>query len=215
MNFLAHSAVAQRSGLGSPHQILGAVLSDLGAMAGLRFTHADLNEEVAAGMRCHWAADRVFHADPVFLEGARELRTAAAAAGFGPGASRAIGHAGWELLLDGTEPARVAADGFVAALRAATGLTFPGLGPEAAASWQRLTGRLTSGRWWLHYDDPGFVAERLFGMLGRRPRLAFPHEGVARAAEVLARSRPKVEQCAEAVVDRVVDRLGADPDWRR
>jgi acyl carrier protein phosphodiesterase len=214
MNFLAHSAVAQKSGLASPHQVLGAVLSDLGAMAGLRFASAELPADVALGMRCHWASDRAFHGDPTFLEGARQLRAAAADAGFGPGASRAIGHAGWELLLDGTEPARTATDHFVAALEVAAALQLPASGPQAAAAWARLTERLSSSKWWLHYDDPAFVAERLFGMLGRRPRLAFPRDAVDLAAGVLARSRPEVDRHAAAVIGRVVERLGSDTDWR-
>src|SRR5579875_2608861 len=115
MNYLAHLAVAAASSA-SPRYALGAVLSDLCALSGLRCAYPRLTGELAAGLRCHRAADRAFHADPAFLAGAGSLRAAALAAGLPPGASRAIGHAGWELLLDGSPALAWAGSGLVAAL---------------------------------------------------------------------------------------------------
>jgi hypothetical protein len=214
LNFLAHSITAERVGLGSPRPVLGAALSDLSAMAGLRFEVADLHEEIALGVRCHWATDRVFHADPAFVAGIKHLRSAAEAAGLAPGASRALAHAGWELLLDGVLAARPgAADPLLGALAGAAAAS-DAFGPERRGPWERLVRRLLGDRLWTRYEDPAFVAERLFAMLARRPRLAFPPDAIGAATGVLTEARPDVAGVADAVLDRVVARLGSDARWR-
>jgi hypothetical protein len=214
MNFLAHSIAAQRVGLRSPRPVLGAILGDLCAMAGLRVKVADLPTDVALGVRCHWATDRVFHADPAFVEGISQLRAAAEMGGFPPGASRGLAHAGWELLLDGVLAGRPgAADGLLGALAEAPAAD-PGLGAGERDLWERLVARVLAGRLWTRYDDPGFVAERLFAMLGRRPRLAFAEADIATAATVLAAAQPAVAAAADMVLDRVVGELEDDRAWR-
>ncbi len=209
MNFVAHSVVAVRSGMDEAGQILGAVLGDLSAMARIRFDVGRLPPAVADGVRLHWAADRAFHADRVFLAGADALRTSASSVGVARGASRAIGHAGWELLLDG----RLAADSdaaLVAALEIAPSLSAACATDRDAGSWGRLAARMTADRWWHRYADPVFVAERLFDMLSRRPRLAFERSQMPAVAEVLANGQPSVATEAAAVLARVVARVRAE-----
>src|SRR5690606_20337725 len=54
------------------------------------------------GVRCHLDADAAFHAHPRFRAGTRALRADLTARGIPRGPARAVAHAGWELLLDGT-----------------------------------------------------------------------------------------------------------------
>ncbi|MGH9007405.1 MAG: hypothetical protein ACRDV6_06795 [Acidimicrobiales bacterium] len=209
MNFLAHCLVAERAWMASADELLGATLSDLAAMAGVRFDVGALPEEIAAGVRCHWDADRAFHADPAFVEGAGAIRRALAAAGVAVGPSRAVGHAGWELLLDGTPAVQKgAARGFATALGRATEAAVA-LGPSDATRWAALGRRMGGGAWWSGYAEPAFVAERLFGMLGRRPRLAFGARELPVVTEVLSSVRPAVMATADAVLDRVVEKVRA------
>ena len=154
MNFVAHSVVAVRSGMDEAGQILGAVLGDLSAMARIRFDVGRLPPAVADGVRLHWAADRAFHADRVFLAGADALRTSASSVGVARGASRAIGHAGWELLLDG----RLAADSdaaLVAALEIAPSLSAACATDRDAGSWGRLAARIDRGSMVAPLRGPG------------------------------------------------------------
>jgi acyl carrier protein phosphodiesterase len=97
----------------------------------------------------------------------------------------------------------VAASGFVVALGESPSVS-GAFAPGEARSWERLIDRLAADRLWTRYDDPAFVAERLFGMLRRRPRLAFPRDALAATTSVLAAARPMVLARAEAVVERVV-----------
>jgi acyl carrier protein phosphodiesterase len=214
VNFLAHCIVAERTGPGTVPYDLGAVLSDLCSMAGLRFAFDRLPGAVAAGVSCHRVADRVFHADPEFLAGARAIRAGASSAGLPPGASRAVGHVGWELLLDGTPAVAGAAGRFEAALGESASVV-PAFAPGDAQSWLRLADRLAADRFWTRYDDPEVVARRLFGLLGRRPRLAFGRDALGAAASVMAASRPMVLAGADSVVERVVQGVLADRDRAR
>jgi hypothetical protein len=52
----------------------------------------------------------------------------------------------------------------------------------------------------LRYDDPSWVAERLYSMLARRPRLRFPSEHVPAVAEVLERHVDRVAAVAADVL---------------
>lgn len=209
MNFLAHAIVAARTGPGSAERLVGSVLPDLAAMAGCRprpelLDVGDPSGEVREGMACHHEADRAFHADRTFTAGARRLRHAALQAGLPPGASRAVGHAGWELLLDGELLRRSeAADAFGAALAAA---------PSAAAvfgagdrqRWLGLVGHLATAQWWRRYHDPQAVAAALQRRVRARPRLAFGSGEIPTVAGVLAGEADEVAAECGPVVDRVV-----------
>jgi acyl carrier protein phosphodiesterase len=209
VNFLAHASVAVRTGSGGPDRVLGAVLPDLAPMAGCRpgpepLGAGRLGPEVLDGIACHHLADRAFHADRAFTAGARRLRQAALAAGLAPGASRAVGHAGWELLLDGQLADRTQVlDAFSSALAAApsaAGAFAPGDRPR----WEALADHLATARWWRHYDDPQVVAEALHRRVRDRPRLAFGSDEVPVVVEVLGAELAEVAAVAGAVLDRVV-----------
>lgn len=212
MNFLAHALVAARTGSGSPGRVAGAVLPDLASMARCR-PRPELPEEgrfggeLRDGIASHHEADRVFHADRAFTAGASRLRQAALRAGLPPGASRAVGHAGWELLLDGQLLGRTeAADVFAVALAAAPSAAAV-FAPDDRARWVGLVEHLAAAQWWRRYDDPFVVAEALHRRMRARPRLAFGQRDVPTVAAVLASSKPKVERVAKELVNRVVERL--------
>jgi acyl carrier protein phosphodiesterase len=215
MNFLAHVLVATRTGPRSPDRLVGSVLPDLAAMAGCRLRPelldgGDPSGEVREGVTCHHAVDRAFHADRAFTAGARRLRCAALEAGLPAGPSRAVGHAGWELLLDGVLLSRtgVVAD-FAMALAAAppaAGLFAPG----DRGRWLGLVDHLATTQWWRRYGDPAVVAAALHRRLRRRRRLAFGLGEVPTVAGVLAAELASVATDAGPVVDRVVDAVGGN-----
>jgi hypothetical protein len=199
MNFLGHTHVALAGGDDDPGFVLGAVLPDLAPMAGIRLSARGLDGPLGDGVRCHLRADAAFHADPRFVDGSRALRRALAARGVESGPARAVGHAGWELLLDGTLVATEAEDAFRGAL-AEGERALPALADGDRERWAAFLDRRrrSSG---LHYDDPSWVADRLYAMLARRPRLTLPAEQVAVVADVLAAQAPAVGSVAAAVLD--------------
>ncbi|HEY1116585.1 MAG TPA: hypothetical protein VGE43_02700, partial [Acidimicrobiales bacterium] len=101
MNFLGHVRVAMAVEPG-PLVALGAVLPDVESLVGQRLERARSRPEVARGIELHHRADAAFHDDPRFKAGWVALSRDLQARGVGRGASRAVGHAGGELLLDGT-----------------------------------------------------------------------------------------------------------------
>ncbi len=194
--------MAAGTGPPDPLRVLGAVLPDLTPMAGLGRPRGPLDGAAALGLDCHHATDRAFHRHRAFVAGAADLREGARGAGLGDGAARAVGHAGWELLLDGALPGGPAAQELFAAALARAGELAPAFGPDAS-TWLALAGRVADGDWWRHYDDPAVVAEGLCRRLARRPRLAFPPDQVPAVAAVLAAARPSVVAAAPGVVAEV------------
>lgn len=171
MNYLGHVAVALATGRDDPAFLLGSALPDLASMAGVRFDRVLLPEAVAEGVDCHLAADEAFHAHSAFRDGSAALRRDLRDIGLATGPTRAIGHAGWELLLDGTlvgGPAEVA---HRSGLRCAD-VVMPALAAAASRDrWRALLAQGPPSR--LRYDEPAWVVDRLFAMLARRPRLSF------------------------------------------
>jgi hypothetical protein len=203
VNFLAHTHVALASG-DDPVFVLGAVLPDLASMAGVRIDRARSGGPLHEGIRCHIDTDAAFHGHPVFRQGSAAIRTDLVPLELPMGASRAIGHIGWELLLDGTLVGSRTETAFQYALVE---------GEQALAAimtadqdrWRAFLDRwraLADGR--LRYDEPHWVAERLYLMLRSRPRLAFPEPNVPAVADVLGRHAPVVAGAAAEVLDAMV-----------
>ncbi|HVX20968.1 MAG TPA: hypothetical protein VHB02_06455 [Acidimicrobiales bacterium] len=186
---------------------LGATLPDLAHMAGLRYEKALLPPAALAGVGHHGRSDASFHANGRFLAGSKRLRRAAEDAGVPAGASRAIGHVGWELLFDGVllGQSDVAAH-FVDAVDQA-GSVAGAFAPDDRASWWALAAGLRDDRWWLRYEDPEFVARRLHRLLWSKPRLRLSAADLPAVTEVLSAGRPAVQLDAEPVVDAVVSSL--------
>jgi hypothetical protein len=185
MNVLGHASVALAWGDDDPAFVLGAVLPDLASMVNVRIDRSRLGRRTADGVRCHVEADEAFHGHPDFRAGTAALRRDLVDHGLDRGPARAIGHAGWELLLDGTLVGSRAETAYWRALDRGRAV----LDAIAEPDCGRWLGFLSHGdrgrRPALRYDDPGWVAERLHSLLARRPRLRFSRDAVPAVAEVL------------------------------
>jgi hypothetical protein len=184
VNVLGHTFVALASGDDEPY-LLGAVLPDLASMVGVRLDRSRLDGRVAQGVRAHVAADAAFHAHPAFRAGVAALRRDLAARGFDRGPARAISHAGWEMLLDGTLVGSPAEAAYRRALGAGD-IVLDAVAEPDRPRWLGFVRRAAASgpQLRLRYEDPTWVAERLHDLLNRRPRLRFPahrRSAVARA----------------------------------
>lgn len=183
MNVLGHTFVALAVGDDDPAYVLGAVLPDLAPMLDVRIDRSRLDGRVGDGVRCHIEADAVFHALPEFRSGAAAVRRDLAEGGLERGPVRAVGHAGWELLLDGALVGSPAETAYWRALGAGDSVIDAVAEPDRRR-WLRFLGYRDRPAP-LRYDDPTWVAARLHALLARRPRLAFPREQLRDVARVL------------------------------
>ncbi|MGI9431695.1 MAG: hypothetical protein ACR2PQ_05755 [Myxococcota bacterium] len=172
MNFYAHAVVAEARRTDAEF-VLGSMLPDLAAMAGLRVAGADSNE-LRQGIRLHHESDERFHTCALFgaltRDGARDLQTL----GLRRGPARGAAHVGIELLLDGwLVDARPPTDAYRSAIdhAAACSDTVQWRTPPTEA-WHRLCARIATADATDGYKDPAEVARRTARTLARRPRLA-------------------------------------------
>ena len=203
MNVLGHASVALAWGGDDAAFVLGAVLPDLASMVHVRIDRSLLGGRVGDGMRCHVDADATFHDHPDFRAGAAALRRDLAGHGLDRGPVRAIGHAGWELLLDGTLVGSPAEAAYWRALDVGD----LALGAVAEPDRGRWLGLLSYRRRRprLRYDDPRWVAERLHDLLARRPRLRFAREELPAVANVLGAHAAEVAAAGPGVLRAVTD----------
>ena len=198
MNFLAHTYIAFRSHA-NPAVALGAALPDLQRIAGVRFDEDGLPSDVRLGIALHHRTDASFHSNPHFLSASHQLSSEAAKNGLPPGASRAIGHVGWELLLDGeliesTEAAQLFLRCCVLTPTIADALT-----ETEHACWNVFAESLTN-LWWIGYREPNFVAERLHRILVKRQRLAFAETDISVVAALLQTSKLAMKDLAPSIL---------------
>jgi hypothetical protein len=198
MNVLGHASVALAWGGDDAAFVLGAVLPDLAAMVNVRVDRSRLDGRVGDGVRCHVEADAVFHDHPEFRAGSAALRRDLAGQGLDRGPARAIGHAGWELLLDGTLVGSSAEAAYWQALDLAE-LALDAIAEHGRGRWLGFLA-YRRRRPPLRYDEPPWVAERLHDLLARRPRLRFPREELPAVAEVLGGHAGRVAAVAPGVL---------------
>src|SRR5262245_5497312 len=167
-------------------------------MAGIRLARAGIEGTLGDGVRCHVRSDDAFHGLPAVRAGMGELRSDLTRRGLASGPARAIGHAGWELMLDGTLLDVPAADDFGRALAAGEAALAP-LDRAARPRWPASLDRARRAPR-PRYDAPGWVAERLHAMLARRPRLSLPRSQVSLVAAALARQVDAVRDSAPAAL---------------
>lgn len=178
MNLYGHAVVASWHSP-DPWHGLGAMLPDLAGLVGAR-PPTPRSEPVRAGIALHHTTDAAFHASRDFVRLCSEGIEALQRDGLSRGAARAVAHVGVELLLDGELAGDVGgltcfgdALGLAASHAADTeeALTWQGAGD--AGRLRDVATRLAQANIPLVYMDPEVVAERLYRILARRPRLAF------------------------------------------
>jgi len=206
VNVIAHAHVALDLGPVSPSYVLGAVAPDLATMAQVRIHRDRLPDPVAHGYRCHLATDASFHDHPGFRSGSDAIAGELAARHVGRWASRAVGHVGWELMLDGTLLGTPAHAAFLDALDLGEHV-LDALDDADRVRWERLLA--WRGRAGPRYDDPAWIADRLVAILAPHPRLGFGPEHVAAVTAVLTDHRPVVEAAAAEVLATTAARTGA------
>lgn len=213
MNFIAHVHVALAAAGSRSDDVglaFGAALPDLVSMAGLRLDSATLPEAVRAGVALHHRTDAAFHSLVEFTTGARRLGEQLKARGLAVGPSRAVGHAGWELLLDGCLLDRSGIEqGFARVLEHAPDVAAV-VSPADPDRWRGLVTDMRLDRWWLGYRDSEVVAARLQRQLGARRRLAFDIEAIPLVADALVAVKPSVDHAVESVMPAVVAALTSD-----
>lgn len=205
MNLLGHVRVALPSSTDAQF-VLGAILPDLESLVGQRLDVARSLPKVVEGIALHKATDAVFHADRRFVEGSIALTRALQARGIGRGASRGVGHAGWELLLDGllVDDHRVTA-AFTGAIDVLAELAgAPGPAPDVTDRLVWFADRQRTQPIWAAYADPTAVADRLHRQLSARPRLAFPRDQVPEVAGALATASADIRVAGPGLVDDVI-----------
>jgi hypothetical protein len=195
MNFVGHHEVARRAGLDDEAR-LGAMLPDFASMLGVRLRREVLPACVHRGVAAHHATDAAFHSHQTVQGGMQALTAALVARGIARGPARAVGHVGYEMVLD----SMVGTAGVIEALGHADD---PGVAKSLGdhPEWRPMCRHLA--RRAARYDDPAWVADRLFHILGRRPRLSFPVEQTATVAEALADAAPEIHRSAAAIFDDV------------
>jgi hypothetical protein len=204
LNWYAHAVLAERVSR-DPHWLLGAMLPDLSAAAGLRIAPPP-DGPLARGLRLHVLADAAFHAAPEFASLVSAGRGALEETGLARGSARAAAHVGIELLLDGWLAARQRpSQAFDAALRVAcelpadTALFRPDPDP---ARWRALCARLASGELPEAYARPERVGIAVERILAARPRLALPAGSGPALVSWLRAAQPELGARAPALLAR-------------
>jgi len=204
LNWYAHAVLAERVSQ-DPRCLLGAMLPDLAAAAGLRVAPPP-EGPLAQGLRLHVLADAAFHAAPEFASLVSAGRGALEDAGLARGSARAAAHVGIELLLDGWLAARQRpSTAFGAALRVACELpadtTLFRLDPDPAR-WRALCARLASGELPEAYARPERVGAAVERILAARPRLALPAAAGPALTSWLRAAQPELDARAPVLLAR-------------
>jgi len=202
LNFFGHAVMAMFESDGSRF-VLGAMLPDLGSMAGARIERVN-DDEVAAGVAHHHRIDHAFHACAPFVGLCSSALETLEARGVSRAAARAVGHVGSELLLDGAMSAREDAVQVYARTlrdaidqRAADRVALRG---DARIDLHALLAQLADSPLPGAYRDPAFVCSRLQRILARRPRLALqPHEHEP-VQQWLTETHARIADDADAII---------------
>jgi acyl carrier protein phosphodiesterase len=168
---------------------------------------------LADGVAEHHLTDDAFHGGATFVALSRETAERLEARGLSWGASRAVGHVGTELFLDGelTRDDEAASDYAGAIARAGqdtvrSHLVFRDEGGHAR--FARMHERIASHGTPTRYREPSFVREVLVRILRERPRLAVAPEQEGVLLDELERLAVRVGEAHEALVGETLAALG-------
>lgn len=198
MNLYGHAVVAGWIDR-DPRFVLGAMLPDLGRLAGHRRVVAD-DPTAVAGVAWHHRTDDAFHGSATFTTLCRAAHDELEADGLPRGAAMAVAHVALELLFDGELLAD--ANGQSAYLDAL------GSDPDrlalvdasALADVRSLLARMHRYGLPLHYREPQMVARRVVSIVASRPRLAVPEDRLATVEAWALAARRAVERDAPQLV---------------
>jgi hypothetical protein len=205
VNFFGHAAAACRVD-DDPSFILGAMAPDLLPLCGA-VASGETSPTVAAGQAHHLSVDLLFHDNPAFTTLVSWAGQSLRQVGRHRGAARGAAHVGIELFLDGVLAAETAARAaYTRSLAAAETTCTPFLWREelSRSRWQTLVTRLRTGPVPDAYRDPDFVADRLVGALGRRPRLALSEDEALALRRFLPALGARVSADAQALAGHLV-----------
>jgi acyl carrier protein phosphodiesterase len=213
VNFFGHAHFARRVST-APRFVLGAMLPDLANMVGTRL-RAQVEPEIAAGVRDHHQVDDVFHQAPTFVALSGEAYRELSARGLSWGSARAVAHVATELFLDGVltaEPATAAAyqDAVTSAVTAET-LAALSVADQDRERFGRLFERLASHGLPDRYRDPVFVRDVLRRVLEGRARLALTERDVPELDAYLPALRTRVESISTTLLGEVETGLAVEP----
>jgi hypothetical protein len=194
LNFIGHAFVALWQSR-EPRFVLGSMLPDFAGMAGARLaSHAADDSALGRGIALHHRTDDVFHGSPPFVSLMGSTMDQLLACGVGRGPSRAIGHVGVEMLIDGellTDPELARAYQHAVAQASEVEAHLFRAEDEARRA-QSLLGRLSAHGVPYDYRNTEAVAKRLARMLADRPRLAITKDAEPHVLGVLAQVQPLV-----------------------
>lgn len=193
MNFFGHAIVASKVPNANGAIVLGAMLPDFCAMIRARTTSLEL-EGVQQGVELHHETDSAFHGAAEFVEMCAQTTALLEARGVMRGASRAVGHIGIELLLDGTLfPNDDGVRLYLEALRIASQDSFATFeAAEHAAHMRLVASRIATYGSPETHSDPDSITNRLVRVLSDRPRLRLDEHGAEMTREVLRVMEPIV-----------------------
>jgi acyl carrier protein phosphodiesterase len=180
-------------------------------MAGTRVERSLLSPSVEEGVALHHRTDKAFHALETFHTGSGQIRKALLEAGVPTGPARAVGHAGYELLLDGCLLTRPGAQGEFTQVLARAPDVAEAVSPADPDRWRELLAAMRDERWWLGYKDPQMVARGLLRRLQARRLLRFSAAELPTVTTVLMAARPGVDAATDDIVATVTAAIRASP----
>lgn len=201
MNLYGHAVVAGWVA-GEPRFVLGAMLPDLGKLAGHRRLVAH-DPEAAAGVQWHHRTDDAFHGSGAFTRLCRDAHDELEADGLPRGAAMAVAHVALELLLDGVLLADAAGQAAYLGALSTDARALGLMDAQAIADVDAVKGRMARFGLPVHYREPERVAQRVVAIVADRPRLAVPIERVEAVLRWATRVRVAVEREAPGLVEEL------------
>jgi len=208
MNLSGHIIVAATAwGQASAALHMASALPDIASIGGFRLTGSSDNADVTVGIAAHHKTDRLFHGHRWFLDLNRDIRAELVGLGVGRGPARAVAHVGVELLLDGHLLAQSAG----AQMNSTAFGVLHEIHSDVASlvvdkdqdQWLRYLNKFTDRRAPINLGDPAAVAERLWMILSRRPRLMLDSNHINVVTRSLQAVKPHIDATAEDLVDEL------------